>query len=220
MSSKQYAVITADIVNSSQLKNEPRAKLLSVLREIFKKIEQMLPESVRTPFEIYRGDSFQGVLIDPAKALLACIIIKVYLRKSFETTLKKAWDARIALGIGTIEFTSESTAEADGQAFRMSGPVLDVMRGENRIIITTPWEDLNHEFEVSCAFFDIVFSRWSASQAEVVLEQLDGLTQQQIADKLNISQVSVHQRLKTSGFYAVQKFLNRYESIVQKMLDK
>ncbi len=202
------------------MEKEPRARLIKTIKEIFKNIDEVFPEIVETPFEIYRGDSFQGVLKDPTKALSVCIFIKAYLRKSFESTLKNAWDARLALGIGEIDFSSDKGSEGDGPAFRRSGPVLDGMKGDNRMMITTPWQHVNKEFEVSCAFLDIVISRWSSSQAEVVLEQLNGITQQQIADKLKISQVAVHQRIRNSGWYAVQKFLKRYESVVQTCIEE
>lgn len=218
LNKKRYAVITGDIVNSTSLSQEQRMILLKTLKEIFKKIEEVYPHTIESQFEIYRGDSFQGVLSDPEKALITCILIKAYLRKSFPTTLKKAWDARLALGIGEIDFLSHTGSEGDGPAFRRSGPVLDEMKGENRTMITTPWENINLEFEVSCTFLDIIISRWSSSQAEVVLELLDGFTQQQIADKLKISQVAVHHRIKNAGWNAVQKFLNRYEFVIEQNL--
>lgn len=216
---KIYAVITGDIVKSSDLNRTERATLLKVLKEIFEKINGLSDEKEGgMPFEIYRGDSFQGVLSDPVQALKVCLLFKVSLRASTETTLKKAWDARIALGLGSISFISEKGAEGDGEAFRRSGPELDDMKGDNRLKIRTPWKEVDQELDVLCSFADVVISRWTTQQAEVILGQMEGLTQQQIASRYNISQVAVHHRLKNSGWTAMSKFLDRYEIIIKKRL--
>lgn len=213
---KVYSVITGDIVNSSQLDVGKRRLLLGSLKRLFKTINNSLrDEKMAAPFEIYRGDSFQGVLENPIDAIKVGILLKAGLRTSFETSLKKSWDARIAIGIGEIDFFQSKGSEGDGPAFRRSGPVLDEMKGETRLLIRTPWPPADQEFEVATAFLDVIISKWSSSQAEVILEQMKGLTQQQIADKLNISQAAVNYRLKNAGWNALNKFLKRYEAIIR-----
>jgi len=212
-----YAVITGDLVESSRLTSEKREHLLDVLRKSFRLIDEISGKKLITaPFEIYRGDSFQGVLNDPSDALLASMIIRATLRKSFETKKRYAWDARISAGIGTIEFFSEKTSEGDGVAYRNSGPQLDEMKTDTRLRITTPDKELNDELEVECSLLDAVVSGWSIPQAEVVLKQMHGLTQQQTADELGISQSAVNHRLKGAGWSAMSKFMKRFKHMISK----
>ena len=64
-----HAVITGDIVGSSKLQVNQRSHLLSVLKSSFQLIGDILPNEILAPFEIHRGDSFQGVLSKPEVAL-------------------------------------------------------------------------------------------------------------------------------------------------------
>jgi hypothetical protein len=219
--SKVFAVITGDIVNSSQMDIDTRRTLLNSLKKIFKKLSYSLEGGkMAAPFEIYRGDSFQGILETPLDALKIAVLIKAGLRISFKTSLKRSWDARIAIGIGEIDFFQSKGSEGDGPAFRRSGPVLDEMKGEIRLIIRTPWPQADQEFEVATAFLDVIISKWSTSQAEVILQLINGFTQQQIAKQLNISQAAVNYRLKNAGWNALHKFLNRYEQVIKERLGK
>lgn len=210
-----HAVITGDIINSSRLSNANRKKLLEALKHAFETIDKRQEIKIASPaFEIYRGDSFQGVVTNPGVALEYVILIRLYLKKSYDTRIEEMWDARMAIGLGEIEQSSKNIAESDGTAFRNSGPLLDHMKAEERLVIRTPWPEVNEEFEVQCAFLDTIISRWSASQAEVILEQMEGHTQVAIAQKLKISQSAVNQRLKAAHWEAVEKFINRYRSVV------
>ncbi|MDN3514375.1 MAG: SatD family protein [Candidatus Brocadia sp.] len=199
-----YAVITGDIVGSSRLTASQRGRLLSVLKSSFKTIKDILPDGIRAPFEIHRGDSFQGVLSKPGAALRAAIVIRAGLRYGFQTKQRRyALDARIAVGIGQIEFLRAGRgAEGDGEAFRRSGQTLDVMKGDQRLIIRTPWKEVDAEFDIACALLDALVTRWSAEQAQAILGQIRGLTQEKAAREFGISQPAVRQRLKrmfTSG---------------------
>ncbi len=216
---KVYAVLTGDIVDSSRIGKDQRKKLLADLKSSFFNADKILNSSnLIAPFSIYRGDSFQGVLANPEDALLASLIIRATLRKSVDVGLKDLWDARIAVGLGEIAYLSETGAEGDGIAYRRSGPILDQMTGDMWLQIKTPWEEVDQELAVACPLADIIIQKWSSAQAEVVLLQIEGLTQQAMADKLHITQAAVNQRLKGAGWFAIDNFLKRFKSlIIQKL---
>ena len=120
---KIYAVLTGDVAGSSRLEGEQRQKLLTVLKDSFLLIDEIIgKEKVAFPFEIFRGDSFQGVLNETSGALRAAIIIRANIRRSFDTTLKNAFDARIAIGIGTISLLPDQRGgEGEQQQSRDPG---------------------------------------------------------------------------------------------------
>jgi hypothetical protein len=215
---KMYAVLTGDVAGSSRFEGEQRQKLLSIMKQSFALVSEMLGDDVMAfPFEIFRGDSFQGVLQNPAKALKAALIIRAGLRRSFQTTLKDAVDARIAVGIGTISMLPDGRGgEGDGEAYRNSGPLLDKLTKESRFIkIVTPSKSLNQELDVECAMLDTIISRWSSQQAEVFIETWKGKTQEQIAAELNVSQPGIRKRILSSNIFPIELMNNRFEHLMQ-----
>lgn len=215
-----YAVITGDIVGSTKFTISQRSDLLAVLKISFETIEEIFPNTIRAPFEIHRGDSFQGVLSKPEIALAAAVIIRAILRYRFETkNRRKALDARVAVGIGSIDFLPEGRgSEGDGEAFRLSGPILDDMKGDQRLLIRTPVESIDSEFNTECALLDVIINRWSSEQAQAILCQIKGFTQEKTAKELGISQPAVRLRLQSAGGWAVEEFLKRYEQQISEII--
>lgn len=213
-----FAVITGDIVSSSKIQASHRDQLLSKLKGIFVNVETIFPDvDISAPFGIHRGDSFQGVLSKPEFALRSVIYIRASLRSAFENDLDRyKLDARIAVGIGAIDFLPNGRgSEGDGEAFRLSGPVLDKMKGEQLLLIRTPWKKVNDELQVECALLDAIINKWSARQAEAIVCLIRDLTQEQTARELNISQPAVQYRLKGAGGWSIDHILQRYENLIR-----
>jgi hypothetical protein len=223
---KIYAVLTGDLIGSSRFRIQQREEVLSNLKDSFKEIS---PDIIASPFVIFRGDSFQGVLSRPDEALNAALIIRASLLSKFKGKRTRL-DARIAIGIGTIDYLPPDQAgEGDGEAFRNSGLELDKMKkSEQNLIIRTPWTEINEELRTECALLDALIQRLTKEQAEAIAYQLPKreflaqdqviikeITQQIIAEILNISQPALSQRLKTGGYWAVQAFLGRFKMIIQ-----
>ena len=216
---KIYAVLTGDVAGSSRLEGEQRQKLLTVLKDSFLLIDEIIgKEKVAFPFEIFRGDSFQGVLNETSGALRAAIIIRANIRRSFDTTLKNAFDARIAIGIGTISLLPDQRGgEGDGPAYRNSGPVLDEMTKPPRfLLVRTPWDEMNNEINVELALLDTIIMKWSVEQAEVALEYFKGKTQEQMAEYFQIAQSSIRKRLYNANLEQITLLENRFGFLLAK----
>ncbi|MDT0685793.1 hypothetical protein [Autumnicola psychrophila] len=217
------AVITADLVNSSHYTKDLLSKVLSKLKEEFKEMNLMYGSGLK--FKIYRGDSFQGIIRTPEKSLEISLILKTAINavrdkeKSRGKAFVKEADLKIAIGIGDYEFERPSIAESNGQAFQFSGRSLDEIKKESRtIVLKTPQENLNAEFYASFLLLDMLMDKWSIASAEVIYHLLKGLKEQEIAEKLNISQSAVNQRKKAAGWDAVSVLLQRYEQVISKSL--
>lgn len=210
------AVMTGDIVGSSKLNPNELSRQMAALRSSFDALEHTLPNALLAPFEIYRGDSFQGVLSKPADALRAVILIRATLRcASAPKQHTPTPDARIAVGIGSAEFLPGSkAAEGRGQAFLSSGPALDRMKRDQRSVIRTPWPEVDAELDTECALLDALVNRWSIPQAQAILAQIRGLTQEKTAEELGISQPAVRQRLRSAGGHAIEHLCRRYERLI------
>ena len=215
---ERYAVLTGDIVGSSNISGHNRNKLLNELKNIFHDIQYYILDNQNNNFEIFRGDSFQGIVYEPEKALLVGIILRAGLRhKSEKNTINNLWDSRISIGFGTVEYFADQVAESDGPAFWYSGKGLDQMKNqEQRLRITTDQSFINEEFHVECALSDTIIRRWTTQQAEAVyLYFLEKLTQQEIGHRLGTSQRAIGKRLASASIPAIKTFLNRYESIIK-----
>ncbi len=216
------AILTADLIDSSQYEDELLASVLNKLKKEFDEIQQSSrAQDIR--FNIFRGDSFQGIIHDPKNALRIALQIKAAVNQIHpeETkknrTYSKVADFRIALGIGSIDFERDSISESNGQAFHFSGRTLDEMKNENqRTKIKTENEEINAEFNTSFFLLDMLIEKWSTASAEVVYYSLKGLKEREIAEKINVSQSAVNQRKKASGWEAISRLVDRYEQVMEK----
>ncbi len=215
------AVLTADLIDSSQYEEEILENVLNSLSEEFRRLtEQYGTENVR--FNIYRGDSFQGIISQPEKALEITLQIKTAINKIHlkETSKNKAYskiaDFKMAIGIGTQDFERESISESNGQAFLFSGRTLDAMKNDYRkTLIKTEDEDINDEFNTSFYLLDTLTEKWSTASAEVVYYLLNGMKEREIATEIGISQSAINQRKKAAGWDAISGLVHRFEKVIK-----
>lgn len=216
MRQKIYAVITGDMVNSTAIKNNYH----TVLQEIADDIKNhQAPDFI---FDVYRGDSFQALINDPAKALLISIIFRAGIRrKSRGTSLNDVWDARLAIGIGPVKNfkinPNIKLGALDGEAFTRSGRTLDAMKNEGTLLkITTGEEQIDKEFAAICPLADTIISHWTTAQAEAIyLYLLKDMTQRDIGNQLKISQRAISKRLESSNLESMSQFLIRFKEIME-----
>ena len=228
---KQVAVITGDVVRSTVVKD--RARLAKVMKQAMEAIDKSGFGVVR-PFEIYRGDSFQGV-VEVKDALKVALTIRARLRQwdggirpvSASTAVRAARarlpilmndlpDARVAIGLGTVSYRSSKVVESDGEAYRNSGRALDELgRTWGRLALSTPWDEMNAEFGTSMRLLDALVAKWSSASAQAMFLYLTkGSTQSQLSALLKISQPAIHKRLSGADQSAVQAMIDRYEEVV------
>ena len=212
---KIYAVITGDIIGSQKWNVNDREYFLNNLKVSLDIIE----EYFALPYEVFRGDSFQGIVSQPEHAAKAAILLRANLLSHYDK--RNRLDARISIGIGRIDFFPEKdVGEGDGEAFRYSGLELDKIKKKKiNFIITTPWAEVNEELRTECALLDALVRRWSKEQAEAMFWYVKGLKQEEIGEKLGINQSTAHQRLKLGGYIGVQEFLQRYEELIRKSVE-
>lgn len=213
------SVITGDIVNSTKVEGKQYTQLIESLKKSFNCIAELhTDKSSKIIFDIFRGDSFQGLIPNPLAALPASLIIRSSLRKAQPSDSSFNWDARTAIGIGDINSLPDNASEGTGKAYQYSGTSLDQMKTSQRLAIVTPWTTVNNEMQSQTALLDAVISKWSPSQAEIVLELLKGKSRKKISAEFDISQAAVHYRIKGAGWLAIEKFLQRYQNIINQHL--
>jgi len=209
------AVITGDLIDSTKYTPQELDSILDAVNQEF----EYFRSTYDADFKIFRGDSFQGIVLDPSIALDLVIAIKTTVNKIPIKNKKISGlpDFRIAIGIGTINLKRESILESNGEAFQFSGKALDTMKGDYpRLLLKTAGDDLNDEFNVHFSLLDGITSKWSSASAEVAYYLNKRYKEKEIAEILGINQSAVNHRKKVANWDSIALLLHRYRTVIAK----
>ena len=211
------AVITGDLIDSTKYSPKELDTILDTLNNEFKRVKNQY----NADFKIFRGDSFQGIVLDPTVALELVFTIKTSINKLALSNSKVSGltDFRIAIGIGSVNLKRESILESNGEAFQFSGRTLDAMKSDYpRLLLKTNNIDLDEEFNVNFSLLDSVMSKWSRASAEVVYYLQKGMKEKEIAHALGINQSAVNHRKKAANWDSISLLLKHYKSAISKFI--
>lgn len=213
-----YAVITADVIDSSSLSVEDEDFVLKVIYETFGKDSTIRTNVGENYFKITRGDKIQIELNEVSNALKTALLLKTAINKiSLSNDRKPSIDVRIAIGIGEVSAHRPNVNESTGEAYANSGRTLDSMKKNKRTFaIKTGNDNLDGELETEFKLLEIIMSGWVVTSAEVLYWTLIGLNENEISEKLEITQSAINQRKKTAGWSGVEALLLRFEELMRK----
>ena len=205
-------VITGDIVGSAAITGTSRDGLLSAIKEVVGICREKDPS---LQMEFYRGDSFQIISARPATMAYLAVLLRAKV-KSLSPKRNALWDVRLSIGIGEISYSSGNVATSDGEAFQLSGRSLDDI-GKRRLIVSTIWDEVNDELEVSTAFLDTLITEWTASQSEVIYAYFlnSEKTQTEIAELLGTSNQNVSSQLLKANYKLVELYIGRFHTLLK-----
>jgi len=211
------AVLTGDLIDSTRYEPQELDIILTVVNQEFKYFKA----EYKADFKLFRGDSFQGIVLDPVQALDLMILLKTSVNKIQVATSKNLGlpDFRIAIGIGTVNLKRESILESNGEAFQFSGKTLDTMKGDYpRLLLKIRDTDLTDEFNVHFGLLDSVMSKWSSASAEVAYYLHKGYKEKEIAELLGINQSAVNHRKKAANWDSISLLLKRYKVAISNFI--
>lgn len=213
---RTIAIITGDVVDSTKLSLEERYIMINALQAIPDIISQISQVSM----EIFRGDSFQILIHDVATAAKVAIAIRAWLRCQTVVSGKSPLDARLAIGIGGAYYQSDSLSTSDGEAYRLSGRLLDRMQ-KSRLEIVTTWPKVNEELNLSTAFVDDIITAWTQNQSKIMLLLLQTAKNHlELAQELDISRQMVDKSLKSSKEDLIESYIDRFEKLITEHTDR
>lgn len=199
------AIITADIVNSTQLTKSDHKKLMKLFTTIL----------TGHLYEFFRGDSFQVFCKSADEALRIILKLRVAALKISSETVTT--DVRISIGIGVVKTPVKALNTASGEAFILSGRAFDKMQKDERLVITCDENNkcINLGLKLTSQFIDYILQRMTVKQATVVSELLMNKTQMETAKKIKKSQVTVHKHAQAAGWPELEKLLKNYSALIQ-----
>ena len=212
------AIITGDIVDSTKMNSE-------CLDWVFWQITQALEiwdKDYVAKSETFRGDSFQSWLQEPNMALHFALIQKTFIRSlnpaevftpSKRKKLPEILDARIAIGIGTIQNMSSRLASSNGTAFELSGQLLDKMKGKKQTLAIATDDVNSGELQTLMVLLDAIMVKTTPKQCEVLNLKLLGYTEEEISTRLKINQSAVNQRSISGNWNEIDAAIVRFKHL-------
>lgn len=194
------AVITGDLIGFSTKSRKAKEVIISEIQNI---LETLSDQDAK--YEMYRGDSIQGVL--PEKDALRHMLYIKSAVNAIDT--KEKIDIRLSVGIGEIEYMKESIGQSEGPAFHISGRNLDNMKYQT-LSMASQDESFNVLWHTMLALAEEIIGDWTTASAKVVNRLLLNETETTISGVLGISQPAVNKHKKQAGWYAIEKMLNFY----------
>jgi len=217
-----FAVLTGDIVDSSELNGGRGYPISKIVENVEKMIFNTYRSSIYRNIDVFRGDSWQMVVLDPCHSLRIALLFRALLRsgKSIEST-----DSRVSIGFGRIEYLPENDISAgNGEAFRLSGAGLDQCSRSQRLNLVFPpvnRSSLTEGLKALIQFIDFQAQRWTSKQSDVIAGALVGLTQQEIASDWvhdPVTQQAVSQHLDNAGWNPISSSIRHFEAILPEIL--
>src|SRR5690554_3257493 len=222
----KYAVISGDIVSSSSLRIDDRKYVAEKLNLLLKE----LTEKFGIYGRILKGDYIECVTSNTSEGLHIALAIKSFIR-SLPIKLNgyhkndnrirqfKIHGIRLAIGYGELSRFHPEEGIIDGEAIYLSGRAIsgETTHSKERIVIKNTLffvsenEELNKNFKPVLALLDILLSKTTARQCEVLYLKLMDHTEEEIAQQLGIGQSAVNQHSTSVGWNAIDEAVNYFK---------
>jgi hypothetical protein len=194
-----YAVITADIVGSTQAYEVSNEPLRPRLQEVVRTINSKFHDDLAVPFHITLGDEFQGLVHD----LTACPLV-IWMIRMVLNPLR----CRVGVGIGSVASAlSDSTLEMEGVAFSMARRSLETAERQSRLTMYRISDDprIEESANTISLLVDTMQKDWSERQWEAACLYAEHGTTASVGSALHISRQAVEQRLRSAHYYEIRE---------------
>ena len=220
-----HAVLTGDVIGSTRLDADARARLPDALHDAFESVHAVHDLRSAIAFDVFRGDAWQMYVERPAAALRAAVTFRAWLRADADV------DARIALVVDAVDFVDvENVSESDGPAFRRSGYALDGLgRRTMACLLPEGWTPSTRQllFNTIASATGAFVDRWTSAQAQAVALTLSLIPtsgryagQEQVAAAWTpepISQPTVSEHLRKAHWDVIEEYLDSFADEVEEL---
>lgn len=210
----EVCVISGDVVESSALEPELRARLLEQMKAASAHLQQVFGPAIPLAVDVYGGDSWQLMVTRPHLALRVGLSFRAFLLATVAPESRQPVDTRLALAFGSVDLAPrERVSEGEGSAFRLSGRALEEMR-ERRMVLVSEGQPELGDWDVAVQLLDELMRDWTARQARAMIGAFQGWTQDRIAGLWDprIAQPTVANHLRAARSPAFLRALERFEA--------
>ena len=214
-----FAILTGDIVDSSRLRDAGIKPALELINNAGESARKQFPGAIHARVDVFRGDSWQMVVLEPAISIRISLYFRAFLRAQYGI------DSRVSIGFGLVDYLPpENVSGGTGQAFSLSGQGLLDCQKPIRMKLNFPDQlsDISAQgLNIITKLVDLQAGRWTQSQSRAIYGSLIGLTQADIAANWQpgpISQQAVSQHLESAGWSQIRSALNYLEDTLPAVL--
>jgi hypothetical protein len=225
-----FTVLTGDIIESRRLGGKQRKQLARTLRIVFDDLVEKFQYQDSARLSVFRGDSWQIFLPDPAWGLHFAVLFSTGLRTR-GSLIDAPFKTKIGMAIDTVDFLDNSEIGAsDGKAFQKSGEALEEI-GRGAVLSCRFPESLENVCKRclvhTVTVADYLLRQWTDRQAQAIHLMLGNPyghypTQSEISAHWrpgSISQPVVHKHLKSAHWSLCRSTLDNYREIVREVLN-
>ena len=229
------ATISADIIASSSLSGKELEELTTFSYSLFDKINtfQQRNKQEKITFRLISGDLIECVILNPNDALRTALALKAGIKTfpldkkgKYTPTVKKSrklfetYGIRVAIGIGDMDLELLGKDIFKGNAINLSGRLIASQKTSNKervtvknsLFFSSVVESQNQLFQTMLSLLDIIFSKMTRKQSEIIFQKILGYSEHEIAQALGVSQSSVNQHSKSAGWGAIEEALTLFAS--------
>jgi hypothetical protein len=226
---KKFVVISGDIVAYTSLEDVEKTALEKQLKAFFIEMKKEYLVFAR----IVKGDFIEIVVENVEDALAIVLLVKSFIKsvsfsKSLENNRTKSFKnhgIRIAMGYGELSRYDAKKGIVDGEAIYLSGRKIneETTHNKQRIVIKNTLffvstdETLNFNMNTILGLIDVLMSKATSKQCEILYYKLLGLNEDAIAEKLKIRQSAVNQHSTNVGWNAIERAVKYYNFTIKGM---
>ncbi len=194
------AVLTGDLIGSRKAGQQATDLAIEAIAETARFSD--------APFARHRGDGWQVLLMQPENALRFALLCTARLR------CLRGPLCRFSVGIDEIAAErAQSLAAETGNAFVVSGELLDEMPRRSVFSIASMTRKLNEMTWAAARLADQVARKWTPEQAEAMILALDRSEPSgaSIAKSLGISAAAASYRLQGANWWDIKAVVSAFE---------
>ncbi len=223
-------VISGDIIASTSLTDSERVFIEKSLKVLLKDLRKYF----NSYGHLIKGDYIDCVVEDPAEALRAALAIKSYVKSlRLDNPVKgtennrfrkyRTYRIRLAIGYGELRRYNPAKDIIDGEAIYLSGRTISQMETytkeriviKNTLFFASKNDKLNNGFEALFSLLDVLLSKATSKQSEVLYLKLLGFNENQISKKMRISQQTVNKHSRSVGWIAIEKAVEHFSTVIK-----
>lgn len=213
-----YGILSADVVDSTSLDENSIIELNETVENCFADIYDYL--SYDFWGRLVKGDSIECCMKNPNETLRLAMLLKCVIKwwadnQECSTTLQQ-FGIRFSIGIGKMRIINQQKDIMDGEAIYIAGRNLDKITHSyftSSFDMSSKCKEFSYLIDNNVRLLDEIINSLSAKQSAVVYFKLLKFTETEIAQKLNISQSSVNNRLRLSRWKYIHQTIKLYESL-------
>lgn len=216
--SKIYGIVSCDVIDSTSLNRDDWIQLRKDIdTKLFPAIDTICPGFWG---RVVRGDTIECCLDKCWLSFRVALMIKCWFmewasRHNVSESMRNA-GVRYSIGIGTMRVIDREMDLMDGPAIYLAGRNLDFISEKGLTAffeMDSKQEDITVLIDNSLMLVDRIVGQSTDRQVPILYSRLKGMTENEIARGLDISQGAVNQRAKNANWPYIKLTLSVLEDI-------